>query len=65
VQHKLKQNLKERIYSEEIMQIELILKLGKKFRDTIKKLGGTMPEELPATDSIRKVEKRLKSEAKK
>lgn len=33
----------------------------KEVRETIKKLWGTMPEELPATDSIIKVEKKLKS----
>jgi len=33
--------------------------VGKEVRETIKKLGGTMPEELPASDSIKKVEKRL------
>ncbi|MFA5917839.1 MAG: DNA damage-inducible protein D [Candidatus Gracilibacteria bacterium] len=36
--------------------------VGKEVRETIKKLGGTMPEELPTTDSIIKVEKKLKSE---
>jgi len=39
--------------------------VGKEVRETIKKLWGTMPEELPATESITKVEKRLKSEEKK
>ncbi len=34
----------------------------KEVRETIKKLWGTMPEELPATSSIIKVEKKLKSE---
>lgn len=34
----------------------------KEVRETIKKLWGTMPEELPASDSINKVEKRLKKE---
>ena len=33
-------------------------------RKTIKKLWGTMPEDLPATDSIKKVEKRLKNNDK-
>lgn len=32
----------------------------KEVRETIKKLWGTMPEELPAVDAINKVEKRLK-----
>jgi DNA-damage-inducible protein D len=39
--------------------------VGKKVRKTIEELGGTMPENLPATDSIRKVESRLKSDDKK
>jgi len=34
--------------------------VGKEVRDTIEKLWGTMPEELLATDSIKKSEKRLK-----
>ena len=38
--------------------------VGKEVRDTIKKLGGTMPEELPPSDSIKKVEKRLKTTKK-
>jgi len=38
--------------------------VGKEVRDTIKKLGGTMPEELLPTDSIKKVEKRLKTSKK-
>lgn len=33
--------------------------VGKEVRETIKKLWGTMPEELPATESILRVEKRL------
>jgi DNA-damage-inducible protein D len=39
--------------------------VGKKVRKTIEELGGTMPENLPVTDSIKKVERRLKSEEKK
>ncbi|MDD5770170.1 MAG: DNA damage-inducible protein D, partial [Candidatus Gracilibacteria bacterium] len=39
--------------------------VGKEVRETIKKLGNTMPEELPASDSIVKVERRLKSEDNK
>lgn len=39
--------------------------VGKEVRETIKKLGGTMPEELPTMDSINKAEKRIeKSEEK-
>ncbi|GHT50185.1 DNA damage-inducible protein D [Bacteroidia bacterium] len=32
--------------------------VGKKVRQTIEELGGTMPEELPSTDSIKKLEKK-------
>jgi DNA-damage-inducible protein D len=32
--------------------------VGKKVRRTIKELGGTMPEELPAAESIKKLEAR-------
>jgi DNA-damage-inducible protein D len=32
--------------------------VGKKVRKTIQELGGTMPEDLPATESIKKVEKK-------
>lgn len=34
--------------------------VGKKVRQTIKEIGGTMPEELPAADSIRKIEGKSK-----
>ena len=30
--------------------------VGKKVRDTIRELGGTMPEDLPTADSIKKIE---------
>ena len=33
--------------------------VGKKVRQTIKELGGTMPENLPVTDSIKKVQRKL------
>lgn len=36
------------------------MKVWKEVRETIKKLWGTMPEELLTTDNIKKVEKRLK-----
>lgn len=39
--------------------------VGKKVRKTIEELGGTMPENLPATDSIKKVERRLNPDDKK
>ena len=39
--------------------------VGKKVRQTIKELGGTMPEDLPTGEDVKKVERRLKSEAKK
>jgi DNA-damage-inducible protein D len=32
--------------------------VGAKVRQTIRELGGTMPEHLPATDSIKKIERR-------
>ncbi|WP_044649442.1 DNA damage-inducible protein D [Paenibacillus terrae] len=35
--------------------------VGKKVRQTIAELGGTMPEDLPTYESIKKVEKRLKN----
>jgi len=31
--------------------------IGKKVRKTIKEIGGTMPEDLPTADSIKKLEK--------
>ena len=36
------------------------LEVGKKVRQTIKELGGTMPEDLPVTESIKKVEGKKK-----
>ena len=43
--------------------------VGRKIRQTIHELGGTMPENLPAAESIKKVEsrekKRLRAEQKK
>jgi DNA-damage-inducible protein D len=39
--------------------------VGKKVRKTIEELGGTMPENLPATESIKKLERRMKSEESK
>ena len=38
--------------------------VGKKVRSTIKELGGTMPEDLPAADDIRAAKRRLKSGGK-
>jgi len=38
--------------------------VGTKVRQTIKELGGTMPEELPAAESIQKMERKLKSKEK-
>jgi len=35
--------------------------VGTKVRKTIKEIGGTMPEELPAAESIQKMERKLKS----
>jgi DNA-damage-inducible protein D len=34
--------------------------VGKKVRETIKDLGGTMPEKLPKAESIKESKKRLK-----
>lgn len=39
--------------------------VGQKVRNTIANLGGTMPENLPITDSVGKAETRLKKEQKK
>lgn len=39
-------------------------KVGAKVRQTIEELGGTMPEELPTEESIKKVERRLKPKKK-
>ena len=43
--------------------------MGRKVRKTIHELGGTMPENLPVAENIKKVEsrekKRLKAEQKK
>ncbi|MFA5162768.1 MAG: DNA damage-inducible protein D [Elusimicrobiales bacterium] len=39
--------------------------VGKKVRQTIKDLGGTMPERLPTPDNIKESKKRLKQSAKK
>lgn len=36
------------------------LNVGKKVRETIKDIGGTMPEELPAADGVNKAKTRLK-----
>ncbi len=35
--------------------------VGKKVRKTIEELGGTMPENLPVTDSIKKIERKLEN----
>ena len=39
--------------------------VGKKVRKTIKELGGTMPEELPATDGISRAKAELKKKTLK
>jgi DNA-damage-inducible protein D len=39
--------------------------VGKKVRQTIKELGGTMPENLPTPDNIKESKKRLKNSTKK
>ena len=38
--------------------------MGAKVRQTIKELGGTMPEKLPATESIKKLEAKAKKALK-
>ncbi len=40
-------------------------KVGKKVRQTIEELGGTMPENLPTTESIKKLERKANKELKK
>lgn len=39
--------------------------VGKKVRETIQELGGTMPEDLPAVENIRKIEQKLNAEQDK
>jgi DNA-damage-inducible protein D len=39
--------------------------IGKKVRQTIKEIGGTMPEHLPVADNIKKVQKKLSSTTNK
>ena len=39
--------------------------VGAKVRQTIKELGGTMPEELPAVESIKKLESKARKVIKK
>lgn len=39
--------------------------VGQKVRNTIKNIGGTMPEELPVADSVGKAKTRIKKEEKK
>jgi len=39
--------------------------VGAKVRQTIKELGGTMPENLPVAESIKTVQKKLKNADKK
>jgi DNA-damage-inducible protein D len=38
--------------------------VGAKVRQTIKELGGTMPEELPTVESIKKLESKVKKALK-
>lgn len=38
------------------------LEVGRKVRQTIKDLGGTMPEELPTPDSVKKLESKKRKE---
>ena len=46
------------------MAISRYFEVGKKVRQTIKELGATMPEDLPATESIRKIEKKDRKKLK-
>ena len=39
--------------------------VGKKVRQTIKELGGTMPENLPAVESVKESKKRLRKPVSK
>jgi DNA-damage-inducible protein D len=39
--------------------------VGAKVRQTIKEIGGTMPENLPAADSIKMVQKKISNTKKK
>ena len=39
--------------------------VGKKVRETIKDLGGTMPEDLPVAENIKKVEKQMQKQSQK
>lgn len=41
------------------------LEVGKKVRQTIKELGGTMPEELPVAESIKKIETKKRKQLEK
>jgi DNA-damage-inducible protein D len=40
------------------------LDVGRKVRQTIKELGGTMPEDLPVVDCVKKLERKKKKELK-
>ncbi len=39
--------------------------MGKEVREAIKRIGGTMPENLPRAEHIKQVEKRLKASTPK
>jgi DNA-damage-inducible protein D len=51
---------KERINSQE-KAILTHKKVGQEVRDAIKRIGGTMPEEIPPAEHIKQVKKRIKS----
>jgi DNA-damage-inducible protein D len=59
---------RENVRSKEVAN-RIHSEVGRKVRRTIHELGGTMPENLPVAESIKKVEnrekKRLKAEQKK
>ena len=59
---------REKVHSKDLAN-EIHHQVGRKVRQTIRELGGTMPEDLPVAESIKTVEsrekKRLKAEQKK
>lgn len=55
---------KENIKSKDLAN-QTHFEVGKKVRETIKELGGTMPEELSTPDNIKNAQKRIEEEKKK
>lgn len=54
--------LKREMIQGEAMANQTHFEVGRKVRQTIKELGGTMPEKLPTAESIHLTQKRLKSD---